>query len=248
MDKGVLQNFLTERLGEAKRASTILSGAILTDENAEKASTKPSPPAPKHPDIGNETVGHSRAVGDQPDDERRATDSALAAAEAENEPLSIAPRDLLSKRAQRAVDGVFTDPDIERLIGRAGGFARERLLQAESAARILKGEEAAEGARPRPEAGDEKTPGGAAAAEESSAPPSESETPIISGLVSEARDFVSDRVGQARDASREVVGAAIDVRRSHQAAKKERGSGAEQAGSGKGGGHSQGDEGDGGRP
>lgn len=112
----------------------------------------------------------------------------------------------MSPRARRAVDDVLRDPDLERLAGRAKGFARERLLKAEEAARIIKGEEEENGGRKRPPPGGGWEGG------------SDTETPIISGLASDASEFVTARVGQAREGAKEVVEAAMDARRERRAA------------------------------
>lgn len=215
MDKSVLQSFLSERAGEVKHASSIITDAIFDDdEDGKKISTNLSKSKPK----GAEEPG---GVGPKPWD-----------AEPNGEPV---PRKFLSKRARDAIDDVVSDPDLDELVGRARSFAKGRLLEAEEAARILKGEEqqagggsgvgdTAEGSGIRPIDG-EKQPRregavGAEGGSSGSVRGGVSETPIISGLASDARDFVSGRVGEAREAARVVVDAAMDVRRSRQAAKK----------------------------
>ena len=117
----------------------------------------------------------------------------------------------LSKRTRQAMDDVLRDPDVEQLTGRAKSFARERLLQAEAAARVLtevkeEEEEGREKVKDKTsQSGDERRPGG-----------SSSETPIISGLVSDASKFVAGRVEEAKKGVKVVVEAAVDERRARQ--------------------------------
>lgn len=250
MDKSMLQNFLSERAGEVKHASSLLSDALLTDDakgtNANPATRNASKAAtPSAAASAGETGGGEKGGNDEQD------------------VVFSDPRALLSRRARGMVDDLLHDPDIERLTGRASGFARERLLQAEAAARVLKGED---------EAGEEGGEGegngiggvggeggvgrngvrgvGAAVAQVSSVREGRggkgghtadgsgdalaressgggggggegSETPILSGLAKEAREFVAGKVEQAHDGAREVVEAAMEVRRSHRPVEKE---------------------------
>lgn len=205
MDKTVLQDFLNERAGEVKHASTILSDAILTEQDkaADKNVLKP---------VGNSAPASTDAIAK----------AAATAAASKEESDSITPRSFLSKRARDAVDDVLHDPDIEQLMGRAGEFTRGRLLQAEAAARVFKGEEEAAGQQSRVESTDRQTNGGqpneGTASDRSNGGQSgsvpDSEMPILSGIAGGARDFVSDRVAQVKDGATEVVEAATERRRS----------------------------------
>lgn len=213
MDKSVLQNFLNERMGEAKRASSILSDALVVDANTEKNANPASLASSAYSTSQAGEAGKNKTTKDGIDggaDE------------------STAPRDFLSKRARGAVDDVLSDPDIERLLERAGGFAKGRLLQAEAAARVLKEEEEVGGGvggvgvqersdgtgtgvqmRESVEAG-----GGGSTADSGDA----RESPILSGIASDAKEFVAGRLGQAKDGAREVVEAVIEARKTNQSA------------------------------
>lgn len=234
MDKSMLQGFLSERAGEVKHASSLLSDALLEDDargtnanpatrNASKTATPSvaAAAAPAAPAAG-ATVGGEEGGNGEPDGD------------------FSDPRALLSKRARGAVDNLLHDPDIQRLSGRAAGFARGRLLQAEAAARVLKGEDEGEGndmggvggvAQASSRMADRGGKGGHSAGGSGDAHAREggggggpdeggSETPIISGLAKEAREFVAGKMGQAQDGAREVVEAAMEVRRSHRAAEE----------------------------
>lgn len=202
MDESVLKSFLSERVDEVKHATSIISDAVLDKDN----------------DKGF-TIGSSRASQQLPAGAASGTTGGLR-----QEPLAAGTPDVnsgrgregenpdgpgrfLSQRTRQAVDDVLRDPDVERLAGRAKGFARERLLQAEAAARVLKEGEEGGGVKEQASAkGDERRG------------ESDSETPIISGLASEASEFVAGRVGEAKEGVREVVEAAVDVRRSRRTA------------------------------
>lgn len=206
MDKSVLQDFLSERVGEAKRASSILSDALVVDANEknENPATQASSASTSEAGKAGEKTEGVNGGADEP----------------------AAPRDLLSKRARGAVDDVLSDPDIERLLERAGGFAKGRLLQAEAAARVLKGEEAggagegeevqgSDGATASVQAREAVVEAGEGGGRSSAVSGSARETPILSGIASDAKEFVAGRFGQAKDGAREVVEAAVEVRRSH---------------------------------
>lgn len=245
MDQSMLQSFLSERVDEVKHATSIISDAIL-DKDDGSGSGKASQQAPagaargttgrvsqEPPPIGTPAGPGARAAPGAADAAGAATPGADSGtdpeAENENENAGGGPSRFLSQRTRQAVDDVLRDPDLERLTGRARGFARERLLQAEAAARVLKeGEEEEEGEgdgvshrRQRGGREPEERREGKTSASGSKRRGDESDTeqtPIISGLVNEASEFVAGRVGQAKAGAREVVEAAADVRRSRRAA------------------------------
>lgn len=247
MDKSMLQSFLNERAGEVKHASSLISDALLEDKAQGTSAKNASKPT---------TVGAAAAS-------EAAAEKSDGAPELDDGVSD--PRAFLSKRARGVVDDFLHDPDIEALTGRAAGFARGRLFQAEAAAKVWKGEEDGAGgssmrdpealaARREGEKGGALLESGDAHARESGgggdgggsvsgsssvsgrdSGGGTSETPIISGLASEAREFVAGKVGQAHDGVKEVVEAAIDVRRSYQAVEEEEDVGREgEAAGGKG--------------
>ena len=205
MDKNVLQGFVEERWEEVKRASSILSDALLSDsdDDSRKASSAAKPSAATATTKAGDVATGAGGVGDK---DQEAVLGSLSS-----------PRDLMSQRARDALDDFLKDPDVEQLLGRARGFAKGRLVQAEAAARILKGEDEAVGAQSA--RGDRTDAEGAAR----SGPESSSDTPILSGLASDAREFVEERVAQARDGAREVADAVAEVRASHRSAPGEAG-------------------------
>ena len=136
MDKNMLQNFLSERAGEVKHASSLISDAFLKDDARD---------ANANPTTGNASKGETPSAASAEAEAAAAAAGSHAGGngEPDGEPdVGFSdPRALLSRRARGAVDDLLHDPDIERLVGRAAGFARGRLLQAEAAARVLKGED-----------------------------------------------------------------------------------------------------------
>ncbi|CAM9631475.1 unnamed protein product [Scytosiphon promiscuus] len=229
MDKSVLQSFLSERAGEVKRATSIISDAIL-DKDGPVGTTAT-------------TASNNSKGGGAPND-RKGEPKDFDGGGGDDD-VGGGPRSFLSERTRQAIDGVLHDPDVERLSGRMKGFARGRLLQAESAARVLKGEEegVAGGAgregdadqrprrRQRPGAeGEEREreEEGEGAPRMGSEGGSDDaggrggggggETPIISGLANEAGEFLAERVGQAKKGAKEVMAAASEVRRSRRTA------------------------------
>ena len=219
MDQGMLKSFLNERVGEVKHATSIISDAILDkdgkeDTNSSSSNSKASQQLPAGAASAAPTGGVAQnppppppPPGTSAGTEARATPSVNSGTDPEGEKSASGPSRFLSQRTRQAMDDVLRDPDVERLTGRAKGFARERLLQAEAAARVLKEEEEKEegSVKEKTAASGDKRPG-----------ESDSETPIISGLVSEASEFVAGRVGEAKAGVKEVVQAAVDGRRSRQ--------------------------------
>lgn len=149
----------------------------------------------------------------------------------------------MSPRAREAIDEVLDDPDVSELRGRVKGFARERLLQAEEAARILKEDQ-------EPVAGSGTIPCGSAetlqdkSVENNSTEQTEvsavndgngttvsqtgegageggkedggtiHETPILSGLVTNAKEFLEGRVREVKAGAGEVWDMAKEARES----------------------------------
>ena len=231
MDKSMLQSFLSERAGEVKHASSLLSDALLKDD-ARGTNANPA--------TGNASKTAIPSVAAAAEPTAGATARGQEGGDVEPDGGFSDPRVLLSRRARSAVDSLLHDPDIERLTGRAAGFARGRLLQAEAAARILKGEDEGEvneaggvggvaqvssaiAGRRGGKGGHSARGSGDAHAREGGGggggpDGGGSETPIISSLAKEAREFVAGKMGQAQDGAREVAEAAMEVRRSHRAA------------------------------
>lgn len=111
----------------------------------------------------------------------------------------------LSPAAREAVDGVLQDPDVQQLGGRLQGFASERLLAAEAAARIITGEDEKEAGGAK---GDGTSPGtGTGGAVEEG----KGETPILSGLANDTRGFVERRMGEFKGGAQEVWKEASEV-------------------------------------
>ncbi|CAM9965772.1 unnamed protein product, partial [Laminaria digitata] len=143
MDKSMLQSFLSERAGEVKHASSLLSDALLQDDNTRgtNANPNPNPAARKNASITSTSAvataaaavaapggGVGAVAGAGVEEEEGKGDNG----EPDDGGFGSDPRAFLSKRARGAVDDLLHDPDIERLTGRAAGFARGRLLQAEA--------------------------------------------------------------------------------------------------------------------
>ncbi|CAM9740628.1 unnamed protein product, partial [Ectocarpus sp. 6 AP-2014] len=162
MDKSMLQSFLSERAGEVKHATSVIADAILEkdggaggsssrEEGGRSSPASRSAPAPP----SNDNAAPDAPSVARPQEQPGTVSSTTAASDAESHPsndpghadLDGGATRFLSPRARRAVDDVLRDPDVERLAGRAKGFARERLLKAEEAARIIKGEEEESGER-----------------------------------------------------------------------------------------------------
>eukprot|EP00903_Cladosiphon_okamuranus_P013206 g12318.t1 len=207
MDESVLKSFLSERADEVKHATSIISDAILDkDQDQDKGGSPRS--------IGSSSASQQLPAGGAGQEPPAEGTPAVNPGTDPGGERPGGPGRFLSQRTRQAVDDVLRDPDIERLAGRAKGFARERVLQAEAAARVLKERGAGEGQGK--EGGGVKYKASAKGGEHRGG--GDSETPIISGLVSEASEFVAGRVGEAREGVREVVGAAVDVRRSRRKA------------------------------
>eukprot|EP00752_Nemacystus_decipiens_P008338 g7452.t1 len=204
MDEGMLKSFLNERVGEVKRATSVISDAILDKDEDTKRSSTTGKIAASTGGVTHTPTPPGTPLGAG----AKATPDITSSTDHEGD-NAVGPSRFLSQRTRQAMDDVIRDPDIERLTGRAKGFARERLLQAEAAARVLKEDGGEGGVKTRTSAGGDKR---------HPTRESESETPIISGLVSDASEFVAGRVGEAKEGVREVVEAAIDVRRSRQKA------------------------------
>lgn len=215
MDQSILKSFLSERVGEVKRAGSVISDAILDKDDDGGGGGR----ARSQQASAGAASGTSTTVGAR----QEPPPEGAPGSEPEGEDAG-GPSRFLSQRTRQAVDGVLRDPDVERLAGRARGFARERLLQAEAAARVLKGEEGGGRGGASPRLGDGREQGRGVKIESAGestgvgVSDDDPETPIISGLVSEASGFVAGRVGQAREGVKEVVEAAVDVRRSRHTA------------------------------
>lgn len=155
----------------------------------------------------------------------------------------------MSPRAREAIDGALDDPDVAELRTRVKGFARERLLQAEEAASILKEDQEptagsgtvpggsgsllgigaetlpgqkveSDGAEHTGVAGVDKRDGkvvsrveaGAAGGKEGEG--AVDETPILSGLMTNAKDFLEGRVREVTASAGEVWDMAKEARES----------------------------------
>ncbi|CAN0329773.1 unnamed protein product [Pylaiella littoralis] len=134
MDKSALQAFLHDRAGEVKHATSIITDAILEkDSNNDRSSTSSSRgKTNRNPSAPASTTTAAAATSDASPPTTDDDDGGRGDADS-------GPSRFLSQQTRQAVDDFLEDPDVERLTGRAKGFARERLLQAEAAARVLKG-------------------------------------------------------------------------------------------------------------
>lgn len=188
MDKDVLKSFVQERWEDVKSASSILSNSMFSnDKGTEK----------------------------QADGERKPGDWGRVREEEATTPIPL--REFLSQRVRNALDSIPKDPDMHQLLERAEGFTKERLVQAEGAARILKEEEAKESGEGEGawKGIDDRDPREGTGSPSS---PQNSETPILSGMANDARDFVEGKVGEATEAAKEVMDTIMEVRESHRAA------------------------------
>lgn len=188
MDKNVLRSFVQERWEDVKSASSILSNSIISND---KDTAKQADGEWKPGERGR--IGEEEAI------------------------TPIPLREFLSQRVRNALGSIPKDPDIQQLLERVQGFTNERLMQAEAAARILKEEEAKESGEGEGEGEgiDDRCPREGTVSPSS---PQNAETPILSGMASDVRDFVEGKVGEAREAAKEVVDTIMEVRESHRAA------------------------------
>lgn len=184
MDKDVMKSFVQERWEEVKSASSILSNSIFSKDKGTKKQTD----GEQNPgDWGRVIVGEATT------------------------PIPL--REFLSQRVRSALDSIPKDPDMDQLLERAEGFTKERLVQAEAAARILKEEEAEESGESEGEGKGiyDRDPREGTGSPSS---PQNFETPILSGMANDARDFVEGKVGEAKEAAKEVVDTILEERES----------------------------------
>lgn len=213
IDEDFLREFLRERTEDMQNVVKVITNTAEDNDKEERLATARKKAATGAGEAASQTSTMSDGTAEEAEEKEQGA------------------KRFLSNGAREAVDGVLNDPDIKELKERLQSFAKERVLKAEAAARILKDEEGNEKPGDDEAIDREKTGAGDAHQDKAVIPGEgtdakvatgdklasgngsgsggggagmESETPILSGMIKDGKRFLLRRAGELQDAARDA--------------------------------------------